>query len=237
MHDNLSNRLRGDAGNASKHLRVKFEEFEHGFVYKRVREGQSEDDRNWTIGRVALWPNGFYLGRHFEWRVPVDDENTLSIAWFYMRVPKGREPFRQETVPTWKSPLKDADGRWITSHVMNQDFVGWVGQGAIADRTRENLRSSDIGITMMRQRFFAELEAVREGRDPKGIIRDPARAQSIALPDMGREINTQGIALADFEKDPVLRQQLKGFRHLYGQPPEVRRAFEEAMGVTQSEVS
>jgi 5,5'-dehydrodivanillate O-demethylase len=234
MHDNLSNRLRGDATSASKHLKVKFEEFEHGFVYKRVREGQPEEDRNWTVGRVALWPNGFYLGRHFEWRVPVDDENTLSVAWFFMRVPKGREPYVQANVPTWKSPIKDAAGRWITSHVMNQDFVGWIGQGTIADRTRENLRSSDVGITMMRQRFFAEIEAVREGRDPKGIIRDPARAQSIAMPDMGREINTQGIALADFQKDPVLRQQLKGFRHLYGQPPEVRRAFEEAMGIAGS---
>src|SRR5262249_42707148 len=109
-----------------------------------------------------------------------------------------------------------------------------VGQGTIADRTRENLRSSDVGITMLRQRFFAEIEAVGDGRDPKGVIRDPAKAQSIALPDMGRETNTQGIALADFDKDPVLRQQLKEFRHLYGQPPEVRRAFEEAMGISSA---
>ena len=64
-------------------------------------------------GPVALWPNGFYLGNHFEWRVPVDDENTLSVAWFFMRVPKGREPYVQETVPTWVSPIKDANGRWI----------------------------------------------------------------------------------------------------------------------------
>ena len=48
-------------------------------------------------------------------------------------------------------------------------------------------------------------------------------------------IDQQGIALADFHKDPVLRQQIKGFRHLYGQPPEVRRAFEEAMGIAPSE--
>jgi len=82
---------------------------------------------------------------------------------------------------------------------------------------------------MMRQRFLAEIEAVNAGRDPKGIIRDAARAQSITLRDMGRETNTQGIALE--EKDPVPRQQLKGFRHLYGQPPEVRRAFEEGMGI------
>jgi hypothetical protein len=50
---------------------------------------------------------------------------------------------------------------------------------------------------------------------------------------MGREINTQGLALADFQRDPVLRQQLKGFRHLYGQPPEVRRAFAQAMGFAE----
>ena len=64
------------ARTSPRHLKLKFEEFEHGFVYKRVREGQSESDRNWTVGRVALWPNAFYLGSHFEWRVPVDDENT-----------------------------------------------------------------------------------------------------------------------------------------------------------------
>ena len=69
-------------------------------------KGQSEEDSYWTIGRVALWPNGFYLGRHFEWRVPVDDENTLSVAWFFVRVPKGREPYVQNSVPTWKSPIQ-----------------------------------------------------------------------------------------------------------------------------------
>ena len=233
MHDNWSLRMHGDGdSNAPKHLKLKFEEFDHGFVYKRVREGQSEQDRYWTVGRVALWPNGFYLGRHFEWRVPVDDENTLSVAWFFVRVPKGREPYVQERVPTWISPIKGADGRWITSHVINQDIVAWVGQGTIADRTKENLRSSDIGITMMRQRFFEEIEAIEAGRDPKGVIRNPNLAQSIDLPDMARELNTEGIPLAEFQHDPLLRQRLKEFRHHFGQPPEVRIAFERAMGIS-----
>ena len=122
MHDNWGERMRGSDATAPKHLKLKFEEFDHGFVYKRVREGQSEQDRYWTVGRVALWPNGFYLGRHFEWRVPVDDENTLSVAWFFVRVPKGREPYVQERVPAWVSPIKGDDGRWITSHVINQDI-------------------------------------------------------------------------------------------------------------------
>ena len=119
---------------------------------------------------------------HFEWRVPVDDENTLSISWFFMRVPKGREPYVQDEVPVWVSPIRDADGRWITSHVINQDIVGWVGQGRIADRSKENLRSSDIGIIEMRKRFFADLDKVAAGRDPSGVLREPKRRPACRCP-------------------------------------------------------
>jgi hypothetical protein len=48
---------------------------------------------------------------------------------------------------------------------------------------------------------------------------------------MARELNTEGITLAEFQNDPLLRQRLKEFRHHYGQPPEVRAAFAEAMGI------
>lgn len=97
---------------------------------------------------MCLWPNAFFLGAHFEWRVPVDDENTLSVTWHFTHVPKEREPYLQDTIPTWIGPTHDEKGRWITSHVMNQDFVGWVGQGPIADRTKEHLGASDKGIVM-----------------------------------------------------------------------------------------
>jgi 5,5'-dehydrodivanillate O-demethylase len=231
MHENWSAHLRGDDAQAARHLKLKFDEFEHGFIYRRIREGGSEGDPNWSIGRVALYPNAFYLGMHFEWRVPVDDENTRSISWFFMRVPKGREPYVQDTVPTWESPIRDADGNWITSHVINQDIVGWVGQGHIADRTKENLRSSDIGITEMRKRFFADLDNVAAGKDPSGILRDPAAAACVPLPDVMRKYNVEGVPLADYDKHPLLRERLQGFRHHYGQPAEVRRAFAQAMGI------
>jgi hypothetical protein len=48
---------------------------------------------------------------------------------------------------------------------------------------------------------------------------------------MAREFNTEGLALAEYDKDPILRQRLREFRHHVGQPPEVRRAFVEAMGI------
>src|SRR6266704_2862391 len=171
MHENWNTRLNGAAAPYSaKHLKLVFEEFDYGYVYKRVREGQREGDPVWTIGRVALWPNGFYLGNHFEWRVPIDDENTLSVCWFFMRVPKGREPYVQAKVPTWISPIKDENGRWISSHVINQDIIAWVGQGTIADRTKETLGASDLGIAMMRKRFFDELDAVAKGAEPKAVF-------------------------------------------------------------------
>ena len=234
MHENWSARLRGEEVKVARHLKLQFDEFEHGFIYRRVREGANENDVNWSVGRVALWPNGFYLGMHFEWRVPVDDENTLSVAWFFMRVPKGREPYLQHSVPTWVSPIRDERGQWIVSHIINQDIVGWVGQGRIVDRRKENLRSSDVGITLMRKRFFDDLDKVALEKDPSGIIRDPAAAAWIALPDVMRKYNVDGVPLADYYKHPLLRERLAGFRHHYGQPLEVRCAFEEAMGIASS---
>ena len=90
-----------------KHLKVDFEEFEYGFVYRRIREGMKESDPLWTIGRVCLWPNALFTGSHFEWRVPMDDENTLSVTWAFERVPKGREPYEQGPIPSWHGPIKD----------------------------------------------------------------------------------------------------------------------------------
>jgi 5,5'-dehydrodivanillate O-demethylase len=198
-----------------------------------VREGADESDANWTIGRVALWPNGFYLSDHFEWRVPIDDRNTLSVCWFYTRVPKGREPYEQGAIPTWYGPIKDAQGNWISSHVINQDIIAWVGQGEIADRSKEHLGASDVGISMIRGRFFEELSAVAAGAEPKGIIRNSNVAKCVALPNMERARCVDGVTLAEFETIPVLKARLTGFRWQYGQPPEVRRAFEEAIGIAK----
>jgi len=208
LHTNWSMMLRGEDGpRAPTHTRLGFDEFDHGFVYRRVREDTTEDDELWTVGRVCLWPNCLYTG-HFEWRVPIDDENTLSVGWFIDPLP-GDEPFEQDRVPCWTAPVTDpVSGRWIDSHIMNQDFVAWVGQGRVADRTREHLGESDRGILMMRRRMFEEMEAVGAGRDPMGTVRDPAANQRIHLPLM-----RDGGAGGGDGPPP--------FPFLAGQPPEI----------------
>jgi 5,5'-dehydrodivanillate O-demethylase oxygenase subunit len=231
MHENATARARGDLGNlAPKHLKLGFEEFEFGFTYKRIREGNDESDPLWTTGRVTLWPNGFYLGDHFEWRVPIDDETTLSISWYFSRVPKEREPYTQERILTWVAPVKDAQGRWISSHVINQDIVAWVGQGRIADRTREHLGSSDRGITMMRKRLFEDLEAIAAGKDPLAILRDPERAKCVPLPIATPKAYIDGMSRQEWLEHPFFSQRLKEFRWHAGQPDAVWNEYIEAMG-------
>jgi len=94
LHGNWSAALRGqDRQRVPTHRKVGFTEFDWGFVYRRVRQDTTEEDELWTVGRVCLWPNCLYTGK-FEWRVPIDDEHTLHVAWFNDPLP-GSEPFEQ----------------------------------------------------------------------------------------------------------------------------------------------
>ena len=233
MHENWGKRLREGASvtYGPKHLKLDFEEFEYGFVYKRVREDTDEAHPYWTIGRTALWPNAFFLGEHFEWRVPIDDENTLSVVWKFSHVPKDREPYLQERIPTWTGPIKDEQGEWITSHVMNQDFVAWVGQGPIADRTQEKLGVTDRGIVMLRRRFFEEIERVAAGIDPKGTIRDPENNQSVQLPIANVDTTLRGLSTQEILNDSRRRVRLTSYILQAGQPESVRREMSQVMGI------
>ena len=231
MHDNWSQRLNDSHAYAAKHLQIAFDELDYGFAYRRIREGQEENSPLWTIGRLALWPIGFYLGEHFEWRVPVDDENTLSIAWFYAQAPADVPPCAQKSVPTWHSPIQDSNGRWITSHVINQDIVAWVGQGRIADRSKEFLGASDRGIVMMRRRYVEDYKRIEEGKDPKGVIRDPELAKCVPLALVGRTTGGGDLTREQWRKHPFLKLRLLDHRHCYGQPTEVRAEFLRAMGL------
>jgi 5,5'-dehydrodivanillate O-demethylase len=235
LHGNWSRAMHGVAGRGPKHLKIGFDEFAYGFAYRRILEGQSEDSELWTVGRTCLWPNCLFTGAHFEWRVPIDDRNMLSVGWFFDRVPNEMEPFEQDRIPYWYGPIKDpATGRWITSHVMNQDFVAWVGQGTIADRTQEHVGESDRGVLMMRKKLLEQADVVARGGEPMGVIRDAVANRCIALPIIDRERWVKGFPRAktfsEIQKTPgpVLPD---GFVFQAGQPVEVREAYQKAMGL------
>ena len=237
LHANWSRALGGADGRSPTHLKVGFEEFEYGITYRRVLEGQSEQDELWTVGRCCLWPNCLFTGGHFEWRVPIDDGNMLSVGWFFDRVPNEMEPYKQDRIPYWVSPIKDAlTDRWITSHIMNQDFVAWVGQGTVADRTQEHLGESDRGVIMMRRRILEDAERVARGEEPKAVIRDAEKNRCLRLPIIGRDFFVNGSSRVESE---ISRQRTPGlplrkeFPFLTGQPEEVRAAYRRAMGLPE----
>ena len=235
MHANWSVRLDGKLGPYSpRHLRLEFEEFDYGFTYRRIREGMTESDLLWTIGRVCLWPNALFTGDHFEWRVPIDEHNTLSVTWAFMRVPRDCEPYVQDRIPAWHGPITDpATGRWISSHIMNQDFVAWVGQGTVADRTQEHLGTSDRGILAIRKRYLADLETISRGQDPKAVIRNPEVNHAVPLPVADRRYLIDGVTREELLRHPVLAKHLThGYPFQAGQPEEVREAYEAAMGIS-----
>ena len=113
---------------------------------------------------------------------------------------------------------------------MNQDFVAWAGQGAIADRTQEHLAASDKGVAMMRRRFLAELDAVAAGAEPKAMIRDPAQNVRIALPTANKDFYLNGLPRARMTRHPTVGSPLRRYPFQAGQPEDVRLAFEAAMG-------
>ncbi|HEY2920324.1 MAG TPA: hypothetical protein VGK77_15175 [Candidatus Binatia bacterium] len=72
------------------------------------------------------------------------------------------------------------------------DSIGWFGredqdraaqesQGAIFDRTTEHLGYTDRGVILLRRLYKESIDAVKQGRDPLGIIRDPEKNKLIRL--------------------------------------------------------
>ena len=86
---------------------------------------------------------------------------------------------------------------------------------------------------MMRKRLFEELDAIAQGAGAEGHHPQRQRRAVHRAAEHHQEDSVEGITLAEYDNYPLLKARLKGFRHCYGQPPEVRQAFEEAMGIAK----
>jgi len=202
------------------HIKIGFDEWEYGYQYRRLTDSPTDTGEQWRVGRTCLWPNAFVLATHFEWRVPIDDTHMLSVGWFFDAPPRGTAFPGDKRIHYWNAPLTNPeDGRWISTHVMNQDYIAWVGQGQVPERTREHLSPSDQGLVMLRQRLFEEMKRVERGEDPWGVIRDPEKNHRLNIPNMHRDA-TEGFGAGAGPASPGFQ-----FRFLAGQPPEVSEIF------------
>jgi 5,5'-dehydrodivanillate O-demethylase len=86
-----------------------------------------------------------------------------------------------------------------------------VTQGPIADRTIENLGSTDRGITLYRRMLLRELKKVEAGEDPICVLRDPSQNEIIELPlEKGKEHFSDGFA-------SLLKRHMSSFSPIAGE--------------------
>lgn len=165
------------------HTRIGFEVFRHGIIKRRIVEGGSEQDDDWKTGHPLIFPCMLRVGsgrqHRFQIRVPVDDTRTLHFWYSCYQPAPGRTVEPQAEIPLYEVPWQDERGDFLLDFVDGGDIMSWVTQGTIADRTRELLVASDRGVALLRRLLLEQLEVVRQGGDPMGVLRDPLENQRI----------------------------------------------------------
>ena len=92
------------------HQKVGFDRYENGIVKKRVVEGTTEDDPEWTVGHPIIFPNWLGGTTGFQMRVPIDDTHTWHILYNVYVPPEGVVLEPQEEIPGYDVPYVDEEG-------------------------------------------------------------------------------------------------------------------------------
>jgi 5,5'-dehydrodivanillate O-demethylase oxygenase subunit len=200
-----------------------FDEFEHGFVVRNAAEAPAQAT---PVTKTSVWPNGLFAGDsrscRLEWRVPMDDTNTLEIAWFIDRAAPGAE-LPEQRLHYWYAPTRDEEtGEALKTHLLNQKFAVWLNQSPIVDRTKEYLSEGDKGVVMLRNKLFSQMALIVDGGEPKGIIRDPRQNQRLRLPI------TEAVTLPP-SPDQEAADEPPAFPYIAGQPDEAAEAYRKVV--------
>jgi phenylpropionate dioxygenase-like ring-hydroxylating dioxygenase large terminal subunit len=107
--------------------------------------------------------------------VPIDDTHQLgaSIRW----LPEGENAMpsgREQLAPGGR---KNVTYEYTQRHPDDKEAVE--GQGPIALHGLEHLVTSDKGVMLFRNILRKAIQATAQGEDPKGILRDPAKASLV----------------------------------------------------------
>ena len=163
---------------------LKYEETEMGMRFVMRRKVHS--GKWWDVIWEMIMPLNIHLTytdepktekvRSVSFCVPVDDTHQIgaSIRW----VPEGE--IEEKTGREKLAPGGIADRTYEFTQRHPDDKEAQEGQGPIAIQPLEHLVSSDKGVIMFRKILREAINASKEGRDPKGIIREPNKAKCVS---------------------------------------------------------
>jgi 5,5'-dehydrodivanillate O-demethylase len=179
LHQETAGRGR-EVNNSTRGLTDDVEKFEfyevsYGLMKRRTYKNGMIDEH------PVLFPNVLRQGNVGQFRVPMDDTHTKIYFVRFFPSQNGeivdQSEFPVEYIKPYKNPPDAIHPytRFRMDAVQAQDHMAWETQGPIADRTHERLATSDRGIIMLREVMLREIKKVRDGVDPMGVIRDPAK--------------------------------------------------------------
>jgi 5,5'-dehydrodivanillate O-demethylase oxygenase subunit len=136
-------------------------------------------------------PNGPMEVIH--WRVPIDDRSTRILFLAFTPSKDGSAGMSEDApVPFQYDPeMKTPEGAYKLDSFFSQDQMAMETQGAIYDRSNENLGVSDRGIVLFRKMLLEQIQRVEHGLEPNvGVVRDPERNRLIDFPGITTPLDT-----------------------------------------------
>lgn len=176
--------------------------FEFGIMKVRRTPGTKPSDRSQIDQHPLVFPNTLrhvfrtiktdgLLRHNLQIRVPADDTHTQIYVVYF--TPNDTDLSPVDGDAPWEFfPIRDEKGQYRLEHVLVQDAMAWETQGAITDRTQEHLGVGDEGIILFRQLLHEQIDKVRKGGEPLGIIRDPQMNRIIEFEVINERIGLVG---------------------------------------------
>ena len=137
--------------------------------------------------------------KYQSWYVPMDDTRTMRFQVGFAPLGKDKPPYEwpasqiqvqpgpendyfrnYEEVDTISGIPGNSPGTAVKGFLVQDNMVN-ESQGRIVDRTKEHLGALDKDLAALRVMLLLAIEDVRNGRDPKHIIREPAENQIVYI--------------------------------------------------------
>jgi hypothetical protein len=188
--------------------KIEFRETDYGIWQKSQLPNVTEGTVGLSYAHLFM-PAGFFriephgrrgIIRKFQsWYVPVDDTRTKRFQVGFVPLREGGEVYvwpadrdyiqpgpendyfrNYQEVDTISGIAVNAPGTTVKGFLVQDNMVN-ESQGEIADRSQEHLGAHDKVLMAMRVMMLLAIEDIRKGRDPRHIIRDPAKNEVVRV--------------------------------------------------------